>query len=541
MDEAASEKVQTKTGMKVYGHRYGNAAKAHRDQTKHELDKMKGPKEKDLKEEGDCVTKPEVKDIAKKEVKGHEKKMHHAEEMTIAKKWKEKAKAKIKENKGCGPKETFTDNNMGEEVRKSDVPAYLRKAKGEKPLTVADVKGPKKDTISHPENLAKARNEWKEEVELTEHDEKFAKSHGFTWHPETYGATMSHPKHGHININRYGEWTHHKEKSAGGRGVGIAIAHGQDQQSLHHHLGGLHEAKVTTPDGNPDKITTDMIKGRVEGGKANDFKSFKLKLKSDGEMKSPDMEEPEETAATKSIKAKEPHVDLPNLKTESNDSHTHAAHYENDKGEWTGMNLLTAKDDDDAIKQAHEKCKEGCRLTKVERHIPVKEEKNWIAGAIKKPGAETAAAKRAGMSTQAYAEKHKHDSGKAGKRARLAITLSKMHKEELELDEQINEVLSKDADAGDWIHDFIHSDNPKFAGKSKAERKKMALGAYYAKQNEEKDDSGSWYKETPWKTTKGTVTDKSGAKHTPMSRAKDLARSALKKIKNETMMGKISN
>ena len=57
--------------------------------------------------------------------------------------------------------------------------------------------------------------------------------------------------------------------------------------------------------------------------------------------------------------------------------------------------------------------------------------------------------------------------------------------EEPIIDELINEVLSKDADAGDWIHDFVHSDNPKFAGKSKAERKKMALGAYYKKQNEE--------------------------------------------------------
>ena len=39
----------------------------------------------------------------------------------------------------------------------------------------------------------------------------------------------------------------------------------------------------------------------------------------------------------------------------------------------------------------------------------------------------------------------------------------------------------------------------------------------------------------------GVVTDKSGAKHTPMSRAKDLARQAFKKVKQETMMGKISN
>ena len=115
------------------------------------------------------------------------------------------------------------------------------------------------------------------------------------------------------------------------------------------------------------------------------------------------------------------------------------------------------------------------------------DEKNWIAGAIKHPGAETAAAKRAGMSVQAYASKHQHDSGTSGKRARLAMTLKKMKEnyEESIVDELINEVLSKDASAGDWIHDFVHSDNPKFAGKSKAERKKMALGAYYGKKNEE--------------------------------------------------------
>jgi len=67
----------------------------------------------------------------------------------------------------------------------------------------------------------------------------------------------------------------------------------------------------------------------------------------------------------------------------------------------------------------------------------------------------------------------------------LTLKVMKERYEEPIIDELINEVLSKDADAGDYIHDFIHSDNPKFAGKSKAERKKMALGAYYAKKNEE--------------------------------------------------------
>lgn len=56
-----------------------------------------------------------------------------------------------------------------------------------------------------------------------------------------------------------------------------------------------------------------------------------------------------------------------------------------------------------------------------------------------------------------------------------------------ELEEQIglDEVLSKDAKAYDWIHDFVHSDNPKFAGKSTKKRQQMALAAYYAKQRNE--------------------------------------------------------
>lgn len=54
--------------------------------------------------------------------------------------------------------------------------------------------------------------------------------------------------------------------------------------------------------------------------------------------------------------------------------------------------------------------------------------KKWIAGAVKHPGAEKRAAAAAGMSTHAYMEKHKDDSGTAGKRARLGLTLSKMRK-----------------------------------------------------------------------------------------------------------------
>ena len=161
-----------------------------------------------------------------------------------------------------------------------------------------------------------------------------------------------------------------------------------------------------------------------------------------------------------------------------------------------------------------------------------------------------------------------------------------------ELIEQLDEVLVKDAGADKWIHDFVHSTNPKFEGKSKKERINMALGAYYDthkkkdgiseavqkvdvpaylrkqqgqaplklsdlkrkdtisdKDNlaklrnqqeetmhkfsthakiEEGRNEGDVPFDKPYKTvTTPTVKDKSGAVHTPMSRARDLARKAM--------------
>tara|TARA_R100001244_G_scaffold124139_1_gene93927 strand:- start:180 stop:383 length:204 start_codon:yes stop_codon:yes gene_type:complete len=58
--------------------------------------------------------------------------------------------------------------------------------------------------------------------------------------------------------------------------------------------------------------------------------------------------------------------------------------------------------------------------------------KKWIKGAIKRPGAFKAKAKRAGMSTSAYAHKVLKKGSKVSTRtkrqASLAITLSKMRR-----------------------------------------------------------------------------------------------------------------
>lgn len=47
---------------------------------------------------------------------------------------------------------------------------------------------------------------------------------------------------------------------------------------------------------------------------------------------------------------------------------------------------------------------------------------------IKHPGALTKSAHKAGESPMEFASEHKHDSGKTGQRARLALTLRGMHK-----------------------------------------------------------------------------------------------------------------
>jgi hypothetical protein len=90
---------------------------------------------------------------------------------------------------------------------------------------------------------------------------------------------------------------------------------------------------------------------------------------------------------------------------------------------------------------------------------------------------------------------------------------------EREIDTLINEVLSKDAPASDWINDFVNSNNPKFAGKSHAQRKKQALAAYYAAKKNESTDYDSFLDEA---VQKGIVNmDAKEIKHANMKDKQD--------------------
>lgn len=54
--------------------------------------------------------------------------------------------------------------------------------------------------------------------------------------------------------------------------------------------------------------------------------------------------------------------------------------------------------------------------------------KHWIAGAVKHPGAMTKMAKSEGVSNSKFESEHKHDSGKAGQRARFALSMKALAK-----------------------------------------------------------------------------------------------------------------
>jgi len=199
---------------------------------------------------------------------------------------------------------------------------------------------------------------------------------------------------------------------------------------------------------------------------------------------------------------------------EKNESHTHAAHYENDKGEWTGMNLLVAKDDEDAIRQAHEKCKEGCRLSRVEKHIPVKEGWEDMMKAVKD---------RAGT----------QPSGGSGVKQGSRYGGSKQ-KEKPEHDEPEDKKVKKEAvDPKVKTVDMLRGrvKKPKdFQDGNEHSSAKIKLAAEEMDETFKGPESGSGVGDNPFITSESK----------PMKNAKELANSTMKRIKTE-MLGKISN
>lgn len=250
---------------------------------------------------------------------------------------------------------------------------------------------------------------------------------------------------------------------------------------------------------------------------------------------------------------------------------THAAHFADPKsGKWTSMALITAKDDKSAIAQAHDLAKSDAyskyKLSSVEKHVTVpnsgdkkmKEETIYEANPAWAPSVDkvkeiNGGADKRERSVDMLRGRFKVPAGREdvgpgadSKNSKVKdITLVKT--EEVE----INEGKMKDIYTSMMIHadkkgysshkEFTPKDYDAVGKEHGISGKDLAViaGHKTASQVAKEEGEGSWSKETPWHKSPGTVTDKSGAKHSPMSRVKDIAKQALKKVKKETMMGKL--
>jgi hypothetical protein len=100
-----------------------------------------------------------------------------------------------------------------------------------------------------------------------------------------------------------------------------------------------------------------------------------------------------------------------------------------------------------------------------------------------------------GLAKKAHAEVKSGNTAAAQKTAQkfvkrekgLKTAVDKLHQKRFQKEEieQVDEVITKKTPTGEVIKDFVHSKNPKFKGKSKKERIRMALGAKYAMMKKE--------------------------------------------------------
>jgi hypothetical protein len=240
--EPKSEKVPTPTGTKVYGHSYGNSAKARKDQTAHDIDKLKGPKDKEMKEE--------LKGNQDKIDANHNDKIDSQDFKIL------RAKKKVKEDR------EFTEKLLTSIHEKKDVVMPEDSATPAKNTDVAD-KSYLKDMGKKPTIKSDLKN----------------LGNFLTGKKETNEEKS----------NKKPDWLLAAELKAEKK-----------------------EGKLKNEEAD---ITTDEISGRKDGGKDNDFKKYKVKLKGDV-AKEPAAKEPEDTTSRKSIKAKKPLLNLKNLKVE---------------------------------------------------------------------------------------------------------------------------------------------------------------------------------------------------------------------------------
>ena len=312
--EASPVKEPTATGMKVYGRSYGISAKAKQDHTKSSVVDLKGPKTKELLQK-DKEDYKKTKGRYDEELKGDQNKIDanknkkiDAHDFAIL-----RGKKKVKEDMHFAKK-------LIEGIKRSDIPASVRKARGDAPLTPAEVKSGSKDSISDPKNLAKARNE---EIEQIDEKDPCWSNYTQVGMKKKNGRDVPNcvPSKGVPAAKGYKkeeveleekEMTSadktERERIVKGMKKGFAgfkQRYGKDAKSVMYATATKQAMKEGAEDSSA--ITTDTLIGRMPGGKSNDFKSYKIRVRpldKEGEHQpkdaTPTAIQPDDTPARKS-------------------------------------------------------------------------------------------------------------------------------------------------------------------------------------------------------------------------------------------------
>lgn len=86
---------------------------------------------------------------------------------------------------------------------------------------------------------------------------------------------------------------------------------------------------------------------------------------------------------------------------------------------------------------------------------------------------------------------------------------------------ELNEKLTKSTPVSSFVHDFVHSKNKKFSGKSKKERINQALGAYYSKHPEKKSVSEATVTDVPGQTSSDVTKTQKDTQKTQLQNKKN--------------------
>jgi hypothetical protein len=445
INEASPIKEPTSTGMRVYGTSYGNSAKAKQDQTKSSVDDVKEPTKKDI--EKDTKMYKDNDNGVKKNYKRKSTGDYFAGD------YKKKEEPRYKSESAEFFKDKLINNYLEEdakfeqelhEVLKKDATAgdWIHDFVHSDNPKFAGKSTKKRQKMALAAYYAKQRNEWNEEVEIDESKMK----------EELKGNQKKIDKNHNNKID----------------GQDLAILRAQKEA-------------YEPADGD---VTTDALTGREEGGKSNDVKSFKLKIKG-LTPKVPGIVDPE-----KEMTSRKPHIG-------------NGGEVEIKKGEVVGTFHKEEVELDEETPAKNTDIADKSYLKDMGKKPTIKSDlknfKNFLTGK-KETNEET-----------------ELEEAVSRKDFQLVADLIKTHDNH----DKRKELAAHHAE-------IFHRQNPRF------DRAKFMKAANVNEGKAPETDSVPF--EQPYNTTSDPViVDKSGAKHTPMSRARDLARAAMKKVKSEML------